>query len=109
MFLATFFEPILAGKLQLEYGFNSDQVANFYSICTIATFISNLLLAVLPIKKHFLIWIALNSILIVLSLFLMGPSRLFQIPDNLMIMGIGMGLLGLTCQVYRVVMTVVAI
>ena len=46
---------------------------------------------------------------LILSLFLLGPSRLFQIPDNLITMGIGLALLGMTCQVYIVVMVVIAI
>ena len=106
VFITIFYEPILGGKLELKWDFTSDQVAYFYSIFTISSFCSNLYLTLFPLKKNFLLWITVSSVISILALFLMGPSRLFRIPDSLIIMGIGMGILGLSSQVYGVVIII---
>ena len=109
IFVAIFYEPVLGGKLELEYGFNSDQVAYFYSILTIATFASNLYLTVFPLKRHLLFWITVSTVGEIISILLMGPSRLLQLPDSLITMGIGNRLLGLICQVYGVAMVLITL
>ena len=105
MFLATFYEPILGGKLLLEYGFTSDEVAYFYSIFTISAFSTSLLLTFFPIKTQYMLWTVMSLVFSVLAVLLMGPSLLLRIPDNLITMGVGIGMLGASRQIYMVVIT----
>ena len=61
-YLSAFYERVLGGKLELKYGFNSDQVAYFYSIFTVATFIANISLTFFPLKSNFLFWVTLSTL-----------------------------------------------
>ena len=55
-------------------------------------------------KKGFVAWISVSSVLSVVAVLLMGPSKVLRIPDNLTIMGVGIGLLGVTCQLISLAM-----
>ena len=106
MFITIFYEPILGGKLLQKYDMKSDEVAYFFSIFSISVFSTNLFLTFFPLKKRFMLWIVVSSVFSVLSILLMGPSRLLQIPDNLIVMAVGTGMLGVARQVYSVSMVV---
>lgn len=106
MLLTIFYEPILAGQLELKYGFTTDDAAYFYSIFTISAFATNLVLTVCPLKKHFLVWSIVGLVFSVMASLLTGPSKLLSLPDSLKIMGAGIALLGITSQVLQVTMVV---
>ena len=90
----------------LEYDFTSDEVAYFYSIFTIAAFATNLVLTSFPIKTRYVLWIVISSIFSVLAVLLMGPSLLLRIPDNLITMAVGTGMMGVARQIYAVTLAV---
>lgn len=106
MLLAIFYEPILAGELELNYGFTTEDAAYFYSIFTIAAFAANLFLITFPLKKRFLMWSVCGLVLSVLASFLSGPSKLLRLPDSLYLIGTGIALLGISSQVIQVTMVV---
>ena len=74
MLLTIFYEPILAGQLELKYGFPTDDAAYFYSIFTISAFATNLVLTVCPLKKHFSVWSIVGLVFSVMASLLTGPS-----------------------------------
>ena len=78
--MITFYEPTLAVKLELVYGFDSDESAYFYSIETGAAFISTFFLTICPIKTKSERWSLFALIGSIISVLLMGPSALLHLP-----------------------------
>ncbi len=102
LLMGTFYEPVLGAKLAVAFDYDSDQVAYFYSIYTLATFLANLALTFAPIKSKHQIWVFASSLLAIIGALLMGPSRLLGLPDNLLLMAAGMAVLGLSAQVFSI-------
>ena len=90
----TFYPPTLALKLELVYGFDSDEAAYFYSLETVFAFVSNLLLILFPIKKAPRLWTSLSLLGTIVGVFLMGPSALLRLPESIYLMGVGTAVMG---------------
>ena len=91
----VFFEPILAPHLQLEFGFDSAEVAFFYSIFTVTCLLSNLCLAFKPPSSHLNYWNSLSTLGLVACLLLLGPSSLLNLPSqSLTLVAIGIAGIG---------------
>lgn len=71
-FGTSFYEPILAGNLQLD--FSSDEAAYFYSIFTISNFLINLILILFPLQKKLVYWSSFAIMSSIIAALLMGPS-----------------------------------
>ena len=80
MIMMTFFEPTLAVKLELVYGFGSDQSGYFYSLETVFAFLTTLVLAIWTIKTRSERWTLLGIAGGALAVLLMGPSALLHLP-----------------------------
>ena len=76
--MILFYEPTLAVKLELVYGFDSDQSAYFYSLGTVFAFTTTLALTIWPIKTKPERWSLLGIPGGAISVLLMGPSALLQ-------------------------------
>ena len=97
-----FFEPVLADRLQIDFDYDSDEVAYFYSLFTISALLTGLVLALLPLKSNFPHWAAFGYVLGILSLLLMGPSDYVGLPDSTVLIGLGLFLLSSSTQLLRV-------
>lgn len=97
-----FYEPILADRLQIDFGYNSDHVAYFFSIYTVSAFVVGLILILFPIKTRIPYWAALALILGIIGLILMGPSNWLGLPDSDILIGIGLFFLSSAVQLLRV-------
>ena len=80
MNMILFYEPTLAVKLELVYGFDSDQSAYFYSLETVFAFTTTLALTIWPIKTKPERWSLLGIAGGAISVLLMGPSALLHLP-----------------------------
>lgn len=98
----TFFEPILADRLELDFDYDSDQVAYFYSIFTLSAFFIGLVLIIFPLKSSFPQWSAFAYFLGLIALLMMGPSNWIGLPDSEVLMGIGLFILSCCTQTLRV-------
>lgn len=98
----TFYPPTLAVKLELSFGFDSDQAAYFYSLETAFAFVTNLVLIFFPITSHAQQWNACALLGTIVGVFLMGPSALLLLPSNIYIMGVGTALMGTFAQVLSI-------
>ena len=103
----TFYPPTLALKLELVYGFDSDEAAYFYSLETVFAFASNLLLILFPIKKAPRLWTSLSLLGTIVGVFLMGPSALLRLPESIYLMGVGTAVMGGVAQVLSIASVVV--
>ena len=97
--MITFYEPTLAVKLELVFGFDSDQSAYFYSLLTVFAFTTTLILTFCPIKTRSERWSLLGLAGGIISVLLMGPSALLHLPENIYIMGAGTAMLGIFGQI----------
>ena len=90
----------------VEFDLSSDHVAYFFSIYTLSACATNILLTFFPIKRCYMLWIVMSLMVSVLSVLLMGPSPLFEIPDSLLVMGVGLEMLGVARQIYMVALPI---
>ena len=97
MLLITFYEPTLAVKLELTYGFTPDQAAFFYSIQTATSFFCTITFTAFPMKTQFINWTICGCIAAVIALSMFGPSNL--LPDNIYLMAVGTVALGITISI----------
>ena len=97
-----FYEAILGDKLQIDFGYNSDEVAYFFAIFSISAFLMASLLILFPLKYRFPEWAALALLIGVVALILMGPCSWIGLPDNQIIIASGFFLLSIANQLLRV-------
>ena len=102
----TFFEPVLADRLQIDFDYDSEEVAYFYSIFTLSGFLSALVLALFPLKSNLPYWAGFAYVLGIIALILMGPNDWIGLPDSTVIIGVGLFLLSSSTQLLRVASTV---
>ena len=87
-FLCVFMEPILAERIS-DFDLTSMQIGMFFAILPIFYIPSSIMVCYLPnwIDKRFTIIMA--SALSGVAFIFIGPSKMFGLPDELLIMGIG--------------------
>ena len=78
--MITFYEPTLAVKLEMVYGFDSDESAYFYTFETLFAFLATVFFTIRPLNSHTHIWTGVGLAGSAISVFLMGPSSLFHLP-----------------------------
>ena len=98
----AFYLPTLAVKLELVFGFSSDEAAYFYSLETVSAFLTNLLLILCPIKSHSQNWNVFALLGTAIGVFLMGPSALLFFPESIYVMGVGTALMGIFAQILSI-------
>lgn len=93
-FVCTFLEPILAARL-IEFDLGTMQIGLFFAIWPIFYIPSSIAIQYVPgwVDKRFTIIIA--SFLTFVAFIFVGPSELFNLPNSLVIMGIGQALIGI--------------
>ena len=93
-FVCTFLEPILASRL-IEFNLSSMQIGLFFAIWPIFYIPSSIAIQYVPrwVDKRFTIILA--SFLTFVAFIFVGPSEIFNLPNSLLIMGIGQALIGI--------------
>ena len=97
MNLNSFYEPTLAVKLEENYNYSSDETAYFYSIVTFSSFLLMVTFSIKPIRSHVQRWVLVGILVAIVSLLFIGPSNI--LPDNIYLMAIGTGLLGISSAI----------
>ena len=93
-FLSTYLEPILASRL-IEFNLSSMQIGLFFAIWPIFYIPSSIAFQYVPdwVDKRFTIITA--SFFTFVAFIFVGPSEIFNLPNSLLIMGIGQALIGI--------------
>ena len=88
-------DPTLPFKLINRYGFSQRDIGLFILFFTAACAIVNTSLLFVPERTSKLPFLIVGSFIVGVAPFLIGPSRLFRIPDTLEVQKVGLVLGGL--------------